>query len=109
MPLAVRHGYNLTYKSTVGTGVPDCPLNRLLPYATAATLHTLHNALLRKAAQFSDLRLLFCAFFRAAKESTEKPRAERDLKRIAVSYGVKHKSSTRGRPHGVAPTETGVT
>ena len=43
----------------------------LTPYATAITERTPHNALLRKAAQFSDLRLLFCAFFRRPKERTK--------------------------------------
>jgi len=55
----------------VGGGALDAPFKRLTPYVMAVTLHTLHNALLRKAAQFSDLRLLFCAFFRRPKERTK--------------------------------------
>jgi len=43
----------------------------LTPYGMAVTYRTPHNALLRKAAQFSDLRLLFCAFFRRPKERTK--------------------------------------
>ena len=43
----------------------------LTTYATAVTLRTPHNALLRKAAQFSDLRLLFRTFFRRPKERTK--------------------------------------
>ena len=44
----------------------------LTPYGMAVTYRTPHNALLRKAAQFSDLRLLFCAFFLARKKGPKK-------------------------------------
>jgi len=83
---AIRHGYTLSisFRSrifraffrrmkspTVGDGAIDAPSERLPTYVMAITLRTLHNALLRKAAQFSDLRLLFCAFFRRPKERTK--------------------------------------
>jgi len=57
--LAVWYGYNRTYKSTVGTGVPDCPLNRLLPYATTTLF------------QARSARGFFRAFFRRPKERTK--------------------------------------
>jgi len=36
-----------------------------------------------------NISTFFGPFFRAAKESTEKPRAKRDRKREAISYGVR--------------------
>ena len=53
-------------------GVPRVGVYRHTPCGMAVTLRTPHNALLRKAAQFSDLRLLFCAFFLARKKGPKK-------------------------------------
>ena len=56
----------------VGGGAIDAPFKRLTPYATAITLRTLHNALLRKAAQFSDLRGFFVLSFSQERKDQRK-------------------------------------
>ena len=73
MLFAIRYGCNLTYKSTVGTGVPClrikqyCPLERLTPYATAITLA--FESICRKCFAFSNF--ILSDFFRERSQNQE--------------------------------------
>ena len=67
-PHAIRYGYKLTYKSTVGTGVPDCP-----SYASRRVVWIRHHLKRRRflrsyLAHLPWLNLYFCCYATKIKE-----------------------------------------